>query len=117
MVTGKSSGFSLWTLQERGVIYIGHAEDVYEGMIIGNVSKGNDLAVNPTKGKELSNMRASGSDEAIKLTPPVRVTLEGGLSIMKDDEYLEITPSNIRLRKQYLSEIERIRQKRKENKI
>jgi GTP-binding protein len=116
MVTGKSSGFSLWTLQERGVIYIGHAEDVYEGMIIGNVSKGNDLAVNPTKGKELSNMRASGSDEAIKLTPPVRVTLEGGLSIMKDDEYLEITPNNIRLRKQYLSEIERIRQKRKENK-
>ncbi|MFA5207873.1 MAG: translational GTPase TypA [Candidatus Paceibacterota bacterium] len=116
MVTGKSSGFSLWTLQERGVIYIGHAEDVYEGMVIGNVSKGNDLAVNPTKGKELSNMRASGSDEAIKLTPPVRVTLEGGLSIMKDDEYLEITPNNIRLRKQYLSEIERIRQKRKENK-
>lgn len=117
MVTGKSSGFSLWGLQERGTLYIGHAEDVYEGMVIGNVSKGNDLAVNPTKGKELSNMRASGSDEAIKLTPPVRVTLEGGLSIMKDDEYLEITPNNIRLRKQYLSEIERIRQKRKENKM
>jgi GTP-binding protein len=115
MVTGKSSGFSLWTLQERGVIYIGHAEDVYEGMVIGNVSKGNDMAVNPNKGKELSNMRASGSDEAIKLTPPVRVTLEGGLSIMSDDEYLEITPKNIRLRKQYLSEIERIRQKRKGN--
>jgi GTP-binding protein len=116
MVTGKSSGFSLWTLQERGVIYIGHAEDVYEGMVIGNVSKGNDMAVNPTKGKELSNMRASGSDEAIKLTPPVRVTLEGGLSIMSDDEYLEITPKNIRLRKQYLTDIERIRQKRKETK-
>jgi GTP-binding protein len=116
MVTGKSSGFSLWGLQERGVLYIGHAEDVYEGMVIGNVSKGNDMAVNPTKGKELSNMRASGSDEAIKLTPPVRVTLEGGLSIMSDDEYLEITPSNIRLRKQYLTDIERIRQKRKENK-
>jgi len=116
MVTGKSSGFSLWGLQERGVLYIGHAEEVYEGMVIGNVSKGNDLTVNPTKGKELSNMRASGSDEAIKLTPPVRVTLEGGMSIMNDDEYLEITPDNIRLRKQYLSEIERIRQKRKENK-
>jgi GTP-binding protein len=115
MVTGKSSGFSLWSLQERGVIYIGHAEEVYEGMVIGNVSKGNDMAVNPNKGKELSNMRASGSDEAIKLTPPVRVTLEGGLSIMSDDEYLEITPKNIRLRKQYLSEIERIRQKRKGN--
>jgi GTP-binding protein len=116
MVTGKSSGFSLWGLQERGVLYIGHAEDVYEGMVIGNVSKGNDMAVNPTKGKELSNMRSSGADEAIKLIPPVRVSLEGGLSIMSDDEYLEITPNNIRLRKQYLSEIERIRQKRKDNK-
>jgi GTP-binding protein len=89
MVTGKSSGFSLWGLQERGTLYIGHAEDVYEGMVIGNVSKGNEMTVNPTKGKELSNMRASGSDEAIKLTPPVRVTLEGGLSIMSDDEYLK----------------------------
>jgi GTP-binding protein len=74
------------------------------------------MAVNPTKGKELSNMRSSGADEAIKLIPPVRVSLEGGLSIMSDDEYLEITPNNIRLRKQYLSEIERIRQKRKDNK-
>ena len=116
MVTGKASGFSLWGLQERGVLYIGHAEEVYEGMVIGNVSKGNEMAVNPTKGKELSNMRASGSDEAIKLTPPVRVTLERGLSIMNDDEYLEITPSNIRLRKQYLSDIDRVRQKRKESK-
>ncbi|MFA5086568.1 MAG: translational GTPase TypA [Candidatus Paceibacterota bacterium] len=116
MVTGKASGFSLWGLQERGVLYIGHAEEVYEGMVIGNVSKGNDLTVNPTKGKELSNMRASGSDEAIKLTPPVTVTLERGLSIMNDDEYLEITPNNVRLRKQFLSDIERIRQKRKETK-
>lgn len=114
MVTGKSSGFSLWGLQERGSLYIGHAEEVYEGMIIGDVSKGNDLTVNPTKGKELSNMRASGSDEAIKLTPPVPVTLERGLSIMKEDEYLEITPDNIRLRKKYLSDIDRIRQRRKE---
>jgi GTP-binding protein len=112
MVTGKASGFSLWNLQERGNLYIGHAEEVYEGMVIGNVSKGNDLNVNPTKGKELTNMRASGSDEAIKLIPPVTVTLERGLSIMNEDEYLEITPNNIRLRKQYLSEIERIRQKR-----
>lgn len=116
MVTGKASGFSLWGLQERGVLYIGHAEEVYEGMVIGNVSKGNEMAVNPTKGKELSNMRASGSDEAIKLTPPVRVTLERGLSIMNDDEYLEITPNNVRLRKQYLSDIDRVRQKRKESK-
>jgi len=113
MVTGKSSGFSLFNLQERGVLYIGHAEDVYEGMVIGNVSKGNDLSVNPTKGKELSNMRASGSDEAIKLIPPTPITIEKGMSIMNDDEYLEITPNNTRLRKRYLTEVDRIRQKRK----
>ncbi|MDD5555122.1 MAG: translational GTPase TypA [Candidatus Paceibacterota bacterium] len=116
MVTGKASGFSLWGLQERGVLYVGHADEVYEGMVIGNVSKGNDLNVNPTKGKELSNMRASGSDEAIKLIPPLLVTIERGLSIMNEDEYLEITPNSVRLRKQYLSEIERTRQKRKRNK-
>lgn len=114
MATGKSSGFSLFNLQERGVLYIGHGEDVYEGMVIGNVSKGNDLTVNPTKGKELSNMRASGSDEAIKLTPPDVLDIEKGMSIMNDDEYLEITPNFVRLRKQYLTEIERIRQKRKQ---
>ena len=114
MATGKSSGFSLFNLQERGALYIGHGEDVYEGMVIGNVSKGNDLTVNPTKGKELSNMRASGSDEAIKLTPPNVLDIEKGMSIMSDDEYLEITPNFVRLRKQYLTEIERIRQKRKQ---
>ena len=114
MATGKSSGFSLFNLQERGTLYIGHGEDVYEGMVIGNVSKGNDLTVNPTKGKELSNMRASGSDEAIKLTPPDVLDIEKGMSIMSDDEYLEITPNFVRLRKQYLTEIERIRQKRKQ---
>jgi len=114
MATGKSSGFSLFNLQERGVLYIGHGEDVYEGMVIGNVSKGNDLTVNPTKGKELSNMRASGSDEAIKLTPPNVLDIEKGMSIMSDDEYLEITPNFVRLRKQYLTNVERIRQKRKQ---
>ena len=113
MVTGKSSGFSLFNLQERGTLYIGHAEDVYEGMVIGNVSKGNDLSVNPNKGKELSNMRASGSDEAIKLIPPTPITIEKGMSIMNDDEYLEITPLSTRLRKQYLTEVDRITQKRK----
>jgi len=114
MATGKSSGFSLFNLQERGVLYIGHAEDIYEGMVIGNVSKGNDLAVNPTKGKELSNMRSSGADEAIKLTPPDILNIEKGMSIMSEDEYLEITPNFVRLRKQYLTEIERTRQKRKQ---
>ncbi len=116
MVTGKASGFSLFNLQERGELYIGHAEEVYEGMVIGNVSKGNDMNVNPTKGKELTNMRASGSDEAIKLVPPATVTLERGLSIMNEDEYLEITPKNIRLRKQFLSDIDRLKAKRSQNK-
>jgi len=116
MVSGKAAGFSLFNLQERGDLYIGHGTEVYEGMVIGNVSKGNDLTVNPTKGKELSNMRSSGADEAIKLIPPIDLNLERGLSIMNEDEYLEITPKNIRLRKQFLSEIERIRDKRKQNK-
>jgi len=117
MVSGKAAGFSLFNLQERGDLYIGHGTEVYEGMVIGSVSKGNDLTVNPTKGKELSNMRASGSDEAIKLIPPIDITLERGLSIMNEDEYLEITPNSTRLRKQLLSEIERIRDKRKQNKL
>jgi len=112
MIAGKALAYSLWNLQERGVLYIGPNIEVYEGMVIGNVSKGNDLAVNPIKGKNLTNVRASGSDEAIKLTPPVELTLENGLSIMNDDEYLEVTPQNIRLRKKYLTEIERNRAKR-----
>ncbi|HOZ53160.1 MAG TPA: translational GTPase TypA [bacterium] len=112
MIAGKALAYSLWNLQERGVLYIGPNIDVYEGMVIGNVAKGNDLAVNPIKGKNLTNVRASGSDEAIKLTPPVELTLENGLSIMNDDEYLEVTPKSIRLRKKYLTEIERNRAKR-----
>ena len=113
MATGKALGFALWNLQERGALYIGHGEEVYEGMVIGNTSKGNPMAVNPTKGKQLSNMRASGSDEAIKLVPPLKLSLERGLEIMKNDEYLEITPKNIRLRKQSLTEIDRKRDSRK----
>ncbi|MDD4358769.1 MAG: translational GTPase TypA [Candidatus Pacebacteria bacterium] len=113
MATGKALGFSLWNLQERGALYIHPAIQVYEGMVIGNVSKGMDLTVNPIKGKELTNMRASGSDEAIILTPPIELTLERGMSIMNDDEYLEITPISIRLRKKYLTEVERIRESRK----
>jgi GTP-binding protein len=113
MVAGKALGFSLFNLQERGELYIKANTEVYEGMVIGNVSKGNDLAVNPIKGKQLTNMRSSGADEAICLTPPVEVTLERGMSIMREDEYLEITPKNIRLRKTYLTENERIRASRK----
>lgn len=113
MISGKVAAFALWNLQERGVIYIQPNIDVYEGMVIGNVAKGNDLAVNPIKGKKLTNVRASGSDEAINLTPPWELDLERGLSIMNADEYLEVTPKNVRLRKQFLTETERVRAGRK----
>ncbi|MEA3453003.1 MAG: translational GTPase TypA [Patescibacteria group bacterium] len=112
MATGKTLGFSLFNLQNRGTLYIGASTEVYEGMVIGNTAKGHDLAVNPTKGKELSNMRASGSDEAITLTPPTELTLERGMSIMNQDEYLEITPNNIRLRKEFLTENDRVKANR-----
>ncbi len=112
MISGKALAFSLWNLQDRGVLYISPNVEVYEGMVIGNVAKGNDMAVNPIKGKQLTNVRASGSDEAIILTPPWDLSLERGLSIMNDDEYLEITPKNIRLRKQLLTENDRVRAKR-----
>ena len=113
MATGKALGFSLFNLQNRGSLYISAATEVYEGMVIGDVAKGDDLAVNPTKGKQLTNMRASGADEAIRLTTPIDLTLERGMSIMAGDEYLEITPKNIRLRKQFLTENERVRAGRK----
>ena len=113
MATGKALGFSLWNLQERGTLYIGAGTDVYEGQVIGNASKGDDMSVNPTKGKQLTNMRASGSDDAIQLTPPWTLSIERGLEVMAGDEYLEITPENVRLRKQYLSENDRVKASRK----
>ena len=100
MASGKALGFSLWNLQDRGVLYIGPGVEVYEGMVVGNTSKGDEMSVNPTKGKQLSNMRSSGADEAITLTPPFELTIERGLEIMGGDEYLEITPKSVRLRKQ-----------------
>lgn len=106
---GTALGYSLWNLQERGTLYIGPNTDVYEGMVIGNTSKGEELTVNPIKGKQLTNMRASGSDEKMLLTPPLELTLERGLEIMTEDEYLEVTPKSIRLRKQFLTENERVR--------
>ncbi|MFA5109246.1 MAG: translational GTPase TypA [Patescibacteria group bacterium] len=112
MITGKASAFSLWNLQDRGALYILPNTEVYEGMVIGNAAKGNDMAVNPVKGKQLTNVRASGSDEAILLTPPWDLTLERALSVMNEDEYLEITPKNIRLRKQFLTENDRAKAKR-----
>ncbi len=107
--TGKTSAFSLWNLQERGVLYIGPAVDVYEGMVIGNVSKGNDLTVNPNKGKALTNVRSSGNDEAIVLVPAWTLSIERGLEVMNADEYLEVTPQSVRLRKIYLNESEKAR--------
>ncbi|MFA6534198.1 MAG: translational GTPase TypA [Patescibacteria group bacterium] len=103
MATGKTLAYSLANLQERGMLYIGPNIEVYTGMVIGNVAKGNDLMVNPIKGKQQTNMRSAGADEAIKITPPVELSLEIGLSIMNDDEYLEVTPESIRLRKKDLS--------------
>ncbi|TAK95056.1 translational GTPase TypA [Patescibacteria group bacterium] len=110
---GKTLGFSLANLQERGVLYIGPATEVYNGMVIGNVTKGDDMTVNPTKGKQLTNMRSSGTDDALQLIPPLLITLERGLEIMAEDEYLEVTPKSVRLRKQYLTEIDRVRAQRK----
>ncbi|MEX2341253.1 MAG: translational GTPase TypA [Candidatus Paceibacterota bacterium] len=107
MATGKALGFSLWNLQDRGQLYIGPAAEVYEGMVIGNTSKGEEMTVNPTKGKQLSNVRASGSDEAIDLIPHRPLSIELGLEIMSDDEYLEVTPKSVRLRKSLLKESDR----------
>lgn len=114
METGKALGFSLYNLQNRGALYIGANTEVYEGMVIGNTSKGIDLVVNPIKGKHLTNVRSAGADEAIRLTPPLTLTIERGMSIMSEDEYLEITPKNIRLRKQYLTHLERKRARNKD---
>src|SRR6185436_10803337 len=99
----------LWNLQERGVIYINPAVEVYEGQVIGNTSKGEEMAVNPTKGKQLTNMRSKSSDEAINLVPPFELSIERGLEVMGEDEYLEITPESVRLRKKYRTEQERAR--------
>ena len=109
MVSGKAVAFSLNNLQERGILYIEHGTEVYEGMVVGNVLKGDEMAVNPTKGKQLTNMRASGSDEAIFLKPAFILSIERGLEVMSHDEYLEITPKSVRLRKKYLTELERVR--------
>lgn len=112
MASGKALGFSLWNLQDRGQLYIKPATEVYEGMVIGNTSKGEEMMVNPTKGKNLTNVRASASDEAITLVPPFELTIERGLEVMTDDEYLEITPTSVRLRKQFLTENERSKSRR-----
>ncbi len=112
MVNGKVLGYALFSLQERGRLMIGPNIDVYEGMVIGIHSRSNDLTVNPTKGKQLTNVRASGTDENIVLTPPINFTLEQALDFIEDDELVEVTPENIRIRKKFLKEHERKRAKR-----
>jgi len=113
MENGKALAFSLDNLQDRGVLYIEPADEVYEGQVIGNTSKGEDLYVNPTKGKQLTNMRASGSDEGIYLTPSYKLDIERAMEIMKDDEYIEITPAAIRLRKILLTQQQRSKAQKK----
>lgn len=112
MATGKALGYALWNLQERGVLYILPAAEVYEGQVIGNTSKGEEMVANPTKGKNLTNVRSSGNDEAIQLVPAWELTIERGMEIMNNDEYLEITPESVRLRKQVLTESGRAKVKR-----
>ncbi len=114
MMAGQAVAFALWNLQARGRIFIEPGTQVYEGMVIGDVSKGEDMEVNPCKGKQLTNMRASGSDEHIMLTPAWNLDIERGLETMRDDEYLEITPLSTRLRKKHLTATERSKNKRTE---
>ena len=112
MVKGKTLAYALFTLQDRGRLYLGHAEEVYEGQVVGLHSRNNDLAVNPTKAKQLNNIRAAGTDEALTLSPPIRFTLEQALEFIEEDELVEVTPKSIRLRKKLLTENERKRASR-----
>ena len=107
--SGKALGYALFNLQERGRLFIGPGEEVYEGMVIGIHSRDNDLVVNPLKAKQLTNIRAAGSDENILLTPPIRMTLEQAIEFIDDDELVEVTPQHIRVRKKFLLEHERKR--------
>ncbi|NDW52114.1 translational GTPase TypA [Aliiroseovarius sp. PrR006] len=112
MENGQSVAFALWNLEDRGKMFISSQVDVYQGMIIGEHSRENDLEVNPLKGKKLTNVRASGTDEAVRLTTPVTLSLEEAIAYINDDELVEVTPENVRLRKRYLDPHERKRQAR-----
>ena len=112
MATGKALAYALFNLQDRGRLFICHGDEVYEGMVIGIHSRDNDLTVNPLKAKQLTNIRAAGSDENLILTPPIRNTLEQALEFIDDDELVEVTPKSIRIRKKYLTENERKRAKK-----
>jgi len=112
MVQGKALAYALFNLQERGKLFVGHGAPVYEGMIVGIHKRGNDLVVNPTKAKQLTNVRAAGTDENLVLTPPLNYSLEQSLEFLDDDELLEVTPANLRLRKKLLKETDRKRESR-----
>jgi len=109
MIKGRTAAYALFNVQARGRLFLGHAVDVYEGQIVGIHSRSNDLVVNPIKGKQLTNVRASGTDEALTLVPPIKHTLEQALEFIEDDELVEVTPQSIRLRKKLLTENERKR--------
>jgi len=111
MATGKALAFALFNLQDRGELYIGAGTEVYEGMVFGNTNKGEEMIANPTKGKQLTNIRSSSSDDAVTLIPHKPLSIELGLEIMQIDEYLEVCPESVRLRKQKLKESERKRDK------
>ena len=112
MEDGKTMAFSLYNLSDRGTLIVDPATEVYKGMIVGIHNRDNDLNVNPCKNKNLTNTRASGSDDALVLVPPKKFTLEEALEFIEDDEYVELTPDAIRLRKKILDEKERFRQNR-----
>jgi GTP-binding protein len=115
MESGKALAFALDNLQQRGTLYIEPATEVYEGQVIGNTVKGEDLYVNPTKGKQLTNMRASGSDDSVYLAPAWKLSIERAMEVMSEDDYIEITPKSVRLRKKHLKESDRTKAKRKSN--
>ncbi|MDB4053512.1 translational GTPase TypA, partial [Octadecabacter sp.] len=114
MENGTSVSFALWKLEDRGRFFIGAQVPVYTGMIIGEHTRENDLEVNPLKGKQLTNVRASGTDEAVRLTTPITLSLEEAIAYIDDDELVEVTPSAIRLRKRYLDPHERKRHSKKD---
>jgi GTP-binding protein len=114
MEAGKCLAFALDNLQQRGTLYVEPGDEVYAGQVLGNSSKGEDMYVNPTKGKQLTNMRASGSDDKVYLAPAFKLDIERAMEIMNEDEYIEITPSSVRLRKVFLTQTDRNRALRKD---
>jgi GTP-binding protein len=114
--TGEAVGYALWKLEDRGIMFVEHGTKVYEGMIIGENNRDNDLEINPLRAKQLTNVRASGKDEAIRLTPPKVMTLEQAITYIEEDERVEVTPKSIRIRKAILDPNERKKFEKSRNK-